>query len=206
MIAGERITDIGRAADVIRRGGILLSPTDTVWGLMCDFENRSAVEKLFRVKRSRPRPVALLADSMATAEALKVKFNSDSLQLAGTYWPGALTLILLSESDRIHYVCGDNNSLGLRIPDSHFLRKLIGSFGKAIAATSANIAGKEPLKSIDDVPVNIKDNVDCILTMEAALSGQASTVVDCTGESIKLVREGKIEFETIKRLIDGYER
>ncbi len=192
---------IEKAAETLKQGGIVLAPTDTVWGLMCDYANEQAVASIYSMKNSPPKPIAVLIDSIERAGEIKIKMTDQVKALAERYWPGSLTLIFQSEDEKIKHIAGENNTVGIRIPDSVALRELIGKFGNAVAATSANISGGKQPRVFDDVPDEITMSADYICHFDTETSGVASTVVDCTGDVLKILREGNITLEQLEEAV-----
>jgi tRNA threonylcarbamoyl adenosine modification protein (Sua5/YciO/YrdC/YwlC family) len=188
---------------VLKKGGVILAPTDTVWGLMCDFESQSALDKILRLKHSRSRPIALLYDDWRKLELSGCIIPEYAAKLAIKFWPGAMTLVLRSTSSRIHYVSGSDGSIGIRIPNVAGLLELIREFGKPLAATSANFTGQNAAAILSQIPDEIKNGVDAIYDLKIKSSGMASTVIDCTGESYKIIRQGDINIEDIDKAILG---
>jgi tRNA threonylcarbamoyl adenosine modification protein (Sua5/YciO/YrdC/YwlC family) len=192
---------IAAAVKKLRKGGVILAPTDTVWGLMCDFENLQAVQKMLILKRADFRPIALLCSDWLKLESLNLKMSDYAKKLADNIWPGAMTLILKSSSPRIGYVAGEGNTIGIRVPDSFELYDLIEEFGKPLAATSANLTGQPDAVDFNDIPEEIKAGVDYIFRAKIVPSGMASTVVDCTGPNFKIVRQGEISLREIEQAL-----
>jgi len=177
----DNLDDLGKAAAIIQQGGIILAPTDTVWGLMCSYESTEAVASILKIKKSPSKPVAILSDSIGSIEKLRIELNSNARNIASSYWPGPLTL---------------------RIPDSAELRELIKLAGKPLAATSANISGQKQPRKFDDIPDDITINADYICKFDIVPSGIASTVIDCTSEKLKIIREGAISLEKLEKAMN----
>lgn len=188
---------------VLIRGGVILAPTDTVWGLMCDFENQSAIDKIFYLKHSKPRPLALLTNDWKNLESFGITIPEYAIQLANRFWPGAMTLVLKSTSLRFHNVAGADGSIGIRIPKVAGLLDLIREFGKPLAATSANFTGQNAAALLSLIPDDIKNGVDAIYNLQIKSSGTASTVIDCTGKAYKIIRQGDINLEDINKAISN---
>jgi len=106
MIDTDRAVDIKKAVEILGQGGVLLAPSDTVWALMCDYENQKALTAIFRLKNTNPRPVAVLCESLESIEKLQVQLTPAARKIAGIFWPGPLTLVLNSSSKNIHHIAG----------------------------------------------------------------------------------------------------
>ena len=198
--------EMEKAVDVLQAGGILLAPTDTVWGMMCDFKNADTLASIFKIKKSEPKPTAILCDSLERLDMLQLELSPSIEKLMQTFWPGPLTIILSSRLADISHIAGDKNSLGIRLPDAADLRSLIRLFGRPVAATSANLSGEPAPQSLDKVPDEIIANVDYICRFKDEPSGEASTVIDCTGEKIHVIREGLIRLEDLAGTVDSNAR
>ncbi len=194
--------NLNNALSILQQGGIILAPTDTVWGLMCDYKSAEAVASMFRIKKSRHKPVAILCDSLESVEKLQVDMPADVRRIAERFWPGPLTLIFKSRIAGIEHIAGDNNSVGVRIPDSDELRELIRKFDRPLAATSANISGQSQSLVLEDIADEITMNADYICRFNVGPSGKASTVVNCSSEKLKLIREGVISLEDLEKAMN----
>jgi L-threonylcarbamoyladenylate synthase len=192
---------LASAIQSLEKGGVILAPTDTVWGLICDFENARAVEKMLKLKRSNPRPIALLCSDWRNLDEFGLSMPDYAIRLAEAFWPGAMTLVLRSNARRIQFVAGSENSIGIRMPDAGYLLELISEFGKPVAATSANFTGETAATNFDEIPKDITVGVDYICEMQVTPSGKSSTVIDCTGPSFKLIRQGEINLRDIEQAL-----
>jgi L-threonylcarbamoyladenylate synthase len=201
MIDHDTIELIEKAVETLKQGGIILAPTDTVWGLMCDFANEEAVSSIYAIKKSPLKPLAILADSIDMVDTLKVEMSINARIIAEAYWPGPLTLIFKSEYEGIGHIAGENNSVGIRVPDNEELREMIKWFGQPVAATSANISGQGQPHIFEDIPDEITTSADFICRFPAESTGMASTVVDCTGEIFKIIREGEISMDKLQESV-----
>jgi len=199
MIEGGSSDNLNKALSILRQGGIILAPTDTVWGLMCDYKNAEAIASIFRIKKSRHKPVSILCDSLESVDKLQVEIPSDVRRIAERFWPGPLTLIFKSRMTGIEYIAGNDSSIGIRVPDLDDLRELIKEFKRPLAATSANISGCKQALALEDIPDEITMNADYICRFNVDPSGEASTVVDCSSEKLKLIREGVISLENLEK-------
>jgi L-threonylcarbamoyladenylate synthase len=192
---------LASAVNSLKNGGVILAPTDTVWGLICDFENAEAIEKMLKLKHSKPRPIALLCSNWRNLDEFGLAMPDYAIKLAEKFWPGAMTLVLGSTTRRIQYVAGSENSIGIRMPDAGDLLELINEFSKPVAATSANFMGETTAMNFEDIPEDITAGVDYICEMQIKPSGKASMVIDCTGPSFKLIRQGEISSRDIEQAL-----
>jgi L-threonylcarbamoyladenylate synthase len=190
---------LARAVEILRRGGLVGYPTDTVYGLAARPSDDDAVERLFAAKQRRPdQSTPLLIASPADLARLVDDVPEVARRLIGAFWPGGLTIVLRrAPSFHSRAVVGD--TVGLRVPDHPVPRDLVRLLGEPITGTSANIAGgPEPLTA-DDVRAQLGDAVDLVIDGGRCPGGTPSTVVDCTTDPPRIVREGAISREELVR-------
>jgi L-threonylcarbamoyladenylate synthase len=184
------------AISILNKGGVVIAPTETVYGIIADATKNSAVEKIYQIKeRDNKKPLQILLPNIAEAQKY-IKFNDKSLELAKKNWPGALTLILEavdghSIADNINSV---DNSYGIRVPNSQIIQDILEKFGKPVAATSANISGDNAAVSIASLDKKIIDLADYIIDGGECSIGQSSTVIDYRDEeNPKILRQGSVK-------------
>ena len=190
---------IERAAEVLRRGGLVAYPTDTVYGLAALPSNDEAVEKLFAAKQ-RPlnQSTPLLIASPHDLALVASEVPPAARRLIGHFWPGQLTIVL-PKAPAFHSLAVAGETVGLRVPDHEVPRALVQLLGSPITGTSANVAGgPEPLTA-DDVRAQLGDAVDLIIDGGPCPGARPSTVIDCTVEPPRIVRAGAITREELVR-------
>lgn len=180
----------------LRAGQVVAIPTDTVYGLSVDPFRAGATDRLFALKR-RPTDVALpvLVADQEQALSLATGLSDAAHRLMARYWPGPLTLVLARNPDVTADLGANQATIGLRCPDHRFVRALCAGAGP-LAVTSANLHGQPTLSTAADVATTFGDAVALVLD-GGPCAGQPSTVVDCTGEAPKLLRQGRIPWEEI---------
>ena len=192
-------------ADILRRGGLVAMPTETVYGLACDASNPEAVARLYAAKE-RPRFNPLIAHvaslEMAQREAV---FSQDALELAEAYWPGPLTLVLPVASTGT--VCSlaraGLETVALRMPAHTAARGLIEAFGGPLVAPSANRSGHVSPTRAAHVADDLRDRIDLILDGGPSECGIESTIVALTGPEAQLLRAGALETAKLRTYLDG---
>jgi L-threonylcarbamoyladenylate synthase len=190
---------IERAAEILRRGGLVAYPTDTVYGLAALPSHDAACTRLFEAKKRAPdQSMPLLIASPHDLALVATDVPAVARRLIGQFWPGALTIVLAkTPTFRSLAVAGD--TVALRVPDHPVPRELVRLLGTPITGTSANIAGgPEPLTA-DDVRSQLGDVLDLILDGGRCPGARPSTVIDCTVEPPRIVREGAISREELVR-------
>ena len=191
----EKVSEesIQQAGEVLKQGGIVAFPTDTVYGLGAVCTNDDAVQKIFAAKgRDEGKPLSILVASMEQAEQIALEIPEKARRLMEKYWPGALTLVLKKRPEISDKVSAGRETIGLRMPDSQTAVKLLEAAGIPLAAPSANTSGKRSAVSAEEVIADLAGRVDMILDGGICPVGISSTVVDLTGERPLILREGSI--------------
>ena len=195
----------GRAAavDVLRAGGIVALPTDTVYGIACDLAAPGGVERLFTAK-SRPtdRAIMLLLADAGQAPRTGV-MGAAARVLADRFWPGGLTLVVPRRPGvRLPMsLTAGVPTIGLRVPDHPSPRELAQAVGP-MPTTSANISGRPQLPDAATIAEELGDGIDLVLDGGPAAGGPASTVVDCTAERPRIIRAGAVDPALLARALD----
>ncbi len=181
------------AATILCRGGIVAMPTDTVYGVGVTMEAENGLERLFAAKdRPLDRAIVLLVGEQAQAEEVGV-LSPVARSLAERFWPGGLTLVLpqVEGSALPAVLTAGQTTIGVRMPDHDCPRALAREFGP-LPVTSANISGRAAATTAEEVFAQLGERIDLILDGGPALGGVPSTVVDCSGDEPKVLREGAI--------------
>ncbi|MEX2030908.1 MAG: L-threonylcarbamoyladenylate synthase [Anaerolineales bacterium] len=200
ILAADDPKAMPRAAHVLRGGGLVAFPTDTVYGVGCLAGDAQAIRKLFEVKgRGRDKAIAILladpSDWMLVAQTIP----ESAALLARRFWPGALTLIVPRRED-LPAILGPNPTVGVRIPDYALARDLVRAAGP-LAVTSANRSGGLNPKTAADVEDEIGSGVELILDGGLSPGGEPSTVVDCTMEPPVWLRGGPISLADLRSVV-----
>jgi tRNA threonylcarbamoyl adenosine modification protein (Sua5/YciO/YrdC/YwlC family) len=184
------------AVEALAAGAVIAVPTDTVYGLAVDPRRPGAAARLFAVK-TRPEHFALpvlIADLTELAEIAQV--SPAAYRLAARYWPGPLTLVLARRPGLNYELGGDSSSIGVRCPANDLVRELLRRTGP-LAVTSANLHGKAPLHTTDEVREHFEMHITVVLD-GGRCDGQPSTVVSLTGPAPQCLREGMIDFAELR--------
>lgn len=188
------ISDIEKAIKILKSGGIVIFPTDTAFGIGCRVDNEESVKRLFKIrKRPETQAMSILVDTVTMAKKYVEAIPQDVVDtLIEPYWPGALTIVLKSKDSVSSLVRGGGKTVGVRIPNHLIARKLIRGVGGGILGPSANFHGEKTPYRYEDLDQNLIKLVDYVVP-GVCLVGMASTVVDCSIEPWKIVREGAIK-------------
>jgi L-threonylcarbamoyladenylate synthase len=185
--------EVRRAAEILRAGGLVAFPTETVYGLGADASSAVAMARLYRVKgRPADHPVIVHFASQASAFQWASEIPESARKLAGHFWPGPLTLILKRSERAKDFVTGGQDNVGLRVPSHPVARELLGAFGGGVAAPSANRFGRVSPTTAAHVREDLGAEVDLILEGGASEVGIESTILDLSGSGVALLRPGKI--------------
>lgn len=195
---------VERAAEVLRSGGIVALPTETVYGLAADADNEDAVRKLFAAKgRPADHPVIVHVGGTAAFDDWAKDVSDDARALGREFWPGPLTLVLKRAARARDVITGGQDTVGLRAPAHPWARAVLHAFGGALAAPSANSFGRvSPTTAqhvIDDLGIKPRGKIDLILDGGACPVGIESTIVDVSGAQATLLRPGSITREQLQR-------
>ena len=178
---------IDEAIDILSSGGVVLYPTDTIYGLGANIFNEEAVEKVYNIKnRDYFKPVSACFSSIEGV-LLIAEIPFDYINLISKHLPGPFTFIL-NETPVMHINFAKNHKIGVRIPDNDIARRLSQIF--PITSTSANLAGEKTLKTPKEILNQLNGEVDYVIDVGPLKSDLASTVVDLTRKEPKILRQG----------------
>lgn len=185
---------IQRAANIIRDGGLVIYPTDTVYGLGCDPFNENAVARLTSVKQRTRENLPVLVSNLEKAKLLG-RFKESLEVPLKRFWPGPLTIVVPCKVSLPRQVIGHDRMIGLRIPGREETLDLVSKSGGFLIGTSANISGKPSLTNAKDAFTMFDGKVDVILDGGSVAARIESTVVRQTDYGIQLLREGAIKYD-----------
>ena len=191
---------IAQAATILRKGGIIILPTETVYGIAGDLLSQKAVNRIYVLKKRNPQnPLPVFLPSIEELNSYVQEISPSTYQVIRKFWPGPLTVILPKRKKvRLPF---PTDTLGLRIPNHPVPLKLLSQTGP-LACSSANISGKPPALTAEEAGKYFQDKVDLILDGGPLSDNIPSTVLDLSGEEPKILREGKIKKEAIEKLLN----
>ncbi len=188
----------------IENGNIISVPTETFYVLCADPFNLRVVEEIFLItKRKEWKPLLLLADSIDQVEVMTSGLKEPFYEIAETFWPGPLTLILPAANHVPLKITGGTGTVGVRIPDSKVARTLIRSLDNPVTGTSANLSTHPVCSTADDVLIQLGGKIDLILDQGDTRGTAPSTILDLTRDPIRLVREGAIPLEKLSSYLSS---
>ena len=196
------MAEIRRAVEILRAGGLVAFPTETVYGLGADASSAAAVARMYAAKgRPEGHPVIVhFADAEKAFEWAR-EVPAAARRLAARFWPGPLTLILKRSSKAKDFVTGGQDSVGLRVPSHPVARELLREFGDGVAAPSANLFGAVSPTAAQHVAEDFAGAVDLILDGGASDVGIESTILDLSGGEPVLLRPGAISKLDIEKTL-----
>jgi L-threonylcarbamoyladenylate synthase len=199
--------EIRRAAGILRAGGLVAFPTETVYGLGADASSAKAIERLYAVKgRPGNHPVIVHFDSLERALAYAREVPPAARILAERFWPGPLTLILKRSEKAKDFVTGGQPSVGIRVPSHPVAQELLKAFGGGIAAPSANRFGRISPTTAAHVREDLGSDVDLVLEGGPSEVGIESTIVDLSGGAAVLLRPGRISKAELEKYVELKEK
>lgn len=192
-------------ANIIRQGGIVVFPTETVYGIGTNGLDSKSISKLYHVKQ-RPlnKPISLLVSSLEMVKAVTENISDIEYKLMEAFFPGPLTIILKKNKLVPNNLTNNTDTVGIRLPDNIIARKLIEYANVPIATPSANISGRSSGTNIQDIIKDFGDKVDYYIDGGPSKLGIGSTIVKIEDNKPLIFREGSISKEQINKYIDRY--
>jgi L-threonylcarbamoyladenylate synthase len=184
--------------DILKNGGIVVYPTETFYGLGVKFDMEDSLKKLYDIKqRPEEKAMPLIIGNKGLLMVVAASINDTALSLIDRFWPGPLTLIFLANENLSEYITAGTHKVAVRIPGESFALYLAITASFPITATSANLSGTSPAQDAETVIRYFGDKIDLIIDGGHTSGGLPSTIVDVTGDKIKILREGVIKKELL---------
>ena len=180
----------------LKKGGIIITPTDTVYGIMADATNDKAVKKVYEAKkRSYDKPLIVLVNSIEMLNDYVLEIDDITKRIINKYWPGPLT-ILFKKNNKLSKYVSNNEYVGIRYTDNKIINNILKEFNKPVVSTSANISNKEVVTEVSMIPSELLEKVDFVLD-GGKLSNESSTIIKVEDGQIEIIRDGSLS-EKIK--------
>ena len=207
MVSGMKLLEatdeaIKAAAHLMVQGGVVVYPTETVYGIGCVPSDPDAAQRICEIKGRADKPLPLICADIEAARKV-VEMSPEAEKLASKFWPGPLTLVLPSKVKYSMWVQRGAKTLGVRVSPYPVAQRLAKAAGGVIVSTSANVSGEEPARSAEEAKKIFGNRVDIILDGGPSPGGESSTVVDLSGEEIWLLRKGPVSGEEIMAALRG---
>ena len=182
--------ELSSAAEVLKSGGVVIFPTDTVYGIGCRCDDEKAVSRIYKIKgRPKDQPFPHLVSNIEQVKKI-ADITPLAQELINRYWPGGLTIILPVRHPEL--VSGPSQKIGFRMPDHKETLSMIDAVGVPIVGTSANFHGEPSPKSYEELDPKLQDLVDFVVKGECK-NGIESTVIDTTVDPPKIIRQGAVK-------------
>ena len=198
-----------RAARLIKRGEVIVCPTDTGYALAANGLDPRAIARVFHLKgRSYANPIHVAVGSIDEAEKY-AQVNAAARYLAGHYLPGALTLVLKKKETIPSLLVAGLDTVGIRIPDSPAMLRLVAMTGLPLTTTSANISGKPGTYSVEEVTAQLGENISgvaLILDQGPLKRRELSTIIDLTVSPPELIRQGRISWLEVREVLFRFQK
>jgi len=192
---------VEKGVSILRNGGVIAYPTDTVYGLGAGIGFPRAIERIYAVKeRPLSMPLPLLLDDVFQLTELADSVPPLARLLMEKFWPGGLTLVLPASSSVPDFITAGGKTVAVRIPDHPVPLALIKALGTPIVGTSANLSGQPSALTADEVYSQIGAKIDFVIDGGRCPGGKESTIIDVTGETPVILREGAITRAEIERV------
>lgn len=191
-----------KPAQIIKQGGIVVFPTETVYAIGTNGLDKQAIEKLYKIKqRPKEKPISLLVSNFEMIEKLAKDITDIEYKLMKAFFPGPLTIILKKKNIIPNNLTANTNTVGIRMPDNEIARKLIDYANVPIAAPSANISGKPSGVNIQQIKQDFGNEVDFYIDGGKSKLGIGSTIVKVENGKPHILRQGSITKEQILSVI-----
>ena len=189
-------------AQIIKKGGIVIFPTETVYGIGTNGLDEKAIKKLYDVKQ-RPlnKPISLLVNNIEMVEKIAKNITEVEYKLMERFFPGPLTIILEKRDIVPDILTSNTNTVGIRMPSGEIAKKLIKFAGVPLATSSSNISGKPSGTNINDIKKDFEGKVDCFVDNGESELGIPSTVIRIIDNIPHILRQGVISEEEIRKVI-----
>lgn len=193
--------NIRKAAALVRMGGVVVYPTETVYGIGCAPQIPEAAKRICLIKGRAEKPLPLACSDLEEARRI-AEFNPAAERLAERFWPGPLTIVLPAKVEYSIWITHGAKTLGVRVPDHEVSRRLAKLSGGVIVTTSANKSDEPPAQTASEAADTIGDGVDLILDAGRSPGGKPSTVLDLSGDHAWILRPGPISAAKIKEVLN----
>ncbi len=193
---------IEKAVKAVKAGGVIIFPTDTVYGMGCDPAQAAAVRRIFELKQRRDKPLPILASSIEVVSEV-AEATEEALELGASFWPGALTLILKRRKGKFEEATLGLATLGIRVPNHGVPLRIAESTGGFLVGTSANVSGGKSPARLEEIPADLLQRVESYIQGGPCRLGRESTVVDATRHPPAIVREGALNRDLIEEYLRG---
>lgn len=198
------IEEIDKVSTIIRKGGIVILPTETVYGIGCSCFDLDAVKKIYEIKeRPYTKPISVLVSNINMVNMVANDISEIEYKVINAFFPGPLTIVLNKNDSIPNILVSNGSTIGVRMADNDLTNTIIEKSGTPLAVSSANESGKKSNININDIYDIFKDKVDYYVDGGISKIGISSTVVKIENNEVIILREGVITKEEIEKVIKG---
>ena len=206
IISGDYDKNIKIASDILKSGGIVAVPTETVYGLAASALDDNAIKNVFKAKgRPQDNPLIVHISGMDMLRKVAREIPDTAVKCANAFWPGPFTMVLKRTGLVAESVCGGLDTVAIRMPSEQSIRDIIDCSGLPLAAPSANTSGMPSPTTYTHVLNDLDGKIDAVVCGNDCLVGVESTVVSLFGEKPRLLRPGAITLEQLKEVLPDIE-
>ncbi len=198
---------LAAASEVIAGGGVIIYPTETLYGIGADATNAAAVQRVYAVKkRKEEKPVLVLVHSKEMLRRIVAAIPESAKRLMEAFWPGPLTMVFLASEMIPNEITQSTGTVGVRIPSSTFCLKLVERCDCPLTSTSANISGEPVHRTIEQIQAALHEGVNLYIDAGTLPESKPSTVVSVVHDPPKLLREGVIDVAQLREILPHIQR
>jgi L-threonylcarbamoyladenylate synthase len=195
------------ASEVVAQGGIIVYPTETLYGIGADATDPAAVRKVYAVKkRTDDKPVLVIVHSEEMLRRVVSRIPASAERLMKAFWPGPLTIVFLASEIIPQEITQSAGTVGVRIPSNIFCLKLVERCDRPLTSTSANISGEPVHRTIEQIQAALHEGVDLYIDAGPLPESKPSTVVSVVHDPPKLLREGVIDIARLQEVLPNIQR
>ncbi len=196
------MNELEKAEKVLKNGGIVIYPTETVYAIGCLITFSDAIDRLYKIKHREPnQPTSVIVPSFEVAGEW-VAMNEAATKAAKTFWPGPLTICLPVRKEVPGVLLGPNNTLGVRVPGNGWVLKLAQAVGTPILAPSANFKGEPPARAFAEIDKRLVQLVDYVVDTGPGGQKPSTIVAFAENEAYEIIREGQISKEAVVEILE----
>lgn len=196
----KKAESLSAAVAALKRGDVIVLPTETLYGLGADALNSAAVDKVFQLKgRDTSNPIPVLVADREMLDTLVAELSPLAERLIGNFWPGPLTLVLPARKEAPEPLLNSSGAVGVRISSQPIATELVKALGRPVTATSANLSGQTPARTVEEAKKYFAGQIEFFVDGGELTSKTGSTVAEVIGDTIRIIREGKINRSELQR-------
>lgn len=194
--------ELDNCIEEIKNGGIVIFPTETVYGIGTNAFCEESVRKIYEIKnRPDEKPLSILLNNKEQIGKYAIISNDIERKIIENFMPGPITIILERKKGILDYVAPEKNTIGIRIPDNNIILEILGKLDLPMVAPSANISGEPSAIELKDILEVFKDKVDICIDGGKCEISKSSTIVQVIDNKIQIIRQGKITLEEIESVL-----